>query len=409
MHILFLTDNFFPESNAPANRTFEHAKVWINDGHIVTVITSNPNFPEGKIHKGYRNFFPFRYEDINGIKVIRVWTLIAENKGFFLRIIDQLSYAFTAFFAGLFVKKVDIIIGTSPQFFTIFATYALSLIKNKKWVFEVRDLWPESLLAVGVLKRGLLYRLLHRIEKHFYHSANHIIALTKSFKSQIVSYGVSESKVTVITNGIDRSMFHANVDDGYKTSEGFHKDDFLVSYIGTIGMAHSINTIIETARLFSLRNISNVKFLLYGSGAEASQAKELIEKINIKNIFLKGKVERKLIPTILKSIDISLVILKNDPAFLKVIPSKIFESIAMGVPILIGVKGESREFVTNNGFGEYFEPDNPQALFEAILKLMNNPDQLELYSKNSQNNHKYSRELLARKMLKSIQYLHEKK
>ena len=141
MRILFLTDNFPPETNAPATRTYEHCLKWINMGYKVTVITCFPNFPKGKVFEGYTNKL-YQKENIDGITVIRVWSYIAANQGFIKRIIDFVSFAITSFFAGLFVGKVDVIIGTSPQFFTTLSAYGLSVVKRKPWIFELRDLWP---------------------------------------------------------------------------------------------------------------------------------------------------------------------------------------------------------------------------------------------------------------------------
>src|SRR5680860_563989 len=140
MKLLFLTDNFPPELNAPATRTYEHCREWVKEGMEVTVITCFPNFPKGKIFPGYKNKL-YQIEEMEGIKVIRVWSFIAENKGMAKRFIDFISFAVSGFLAGLFQKDIDKIIITSPQFFVSFSGYLLSLLKRKPWVFEVRDLW----------------------------------------------------------------------------------------------------------------------------------------------------------------------------------------------------------------------------------------------------------------------------
>ena len=138
MHILFLTDNFPPETNAPASRTFEHAKIWLGLCHRVTVITCNPNFPQGRIFDGYRNRL-FQIANIEGIRVIRVWSFITSNEAFILRTLDFISFMMTSFIAALFVKRVDVVIGTSPQFFTVVSAWASAFMKNKPFIFELRD------------------------------------------------------------------------------------------------------------------------------------------------------------------------------------------------------------------------------------------------------------------------------
>ena len=156
MRILFLTDNFPPEVNAPASRTYDHAKEWVKAGHDVTVITCFPNFPKGEVYDGYRNKL-YQREQVDGINVIRVWSYIAANKGFFKRTLDFISFSITSFIAGLFVKT-DVIVATSPQFFTALSGRTLSFWKRKPWVMEVRDLWPESIKTVGAMKDNLFIR-----------------------------------------------------------------------------------------------------------------------------------------------------------------------------------------------------------------------------------------------------------
>ena len=168
--ILFLTDNFPPEVNAPATRTYEHAREWVNKGIEVTVITCAPNFPKGQLFKGYRNHLS-QTEYIDEIRVIRVWSFIRPNKGFALRIIDYISFAVTSFVRGLFVKT-DIIVATSPQFFTAISGYLLSLVRRRPWIMEVRDIWPEAIASLGQLKEdSLIYRILENIELALYRSA----------------------------------------------------------------------------------------------------------------------------------------------------------------------------------------------------------------------------------------------
>ena len=175
MKIIFLTDNFPPENNAPATRTHEHCKRWIDYGSDITVITCFPNFPKGEVFDGFKNKI-IETSEVEKINLIRVWSYMTKNEGFFKRILDYLSFSFTSFFAGLF-RDFDIVISTSPQFFTSFTGFLLKLIRRKKWVFEVRDLWPDTIAAVGSINRhSLLYKILETIELFFYAKADMIIA-----------------------------------------------------------------------------------------------------------------------------------------------------------------------------------------------------------------------------------------
>ena len=203
MKILFISDNFYPESNAPAKRTYEHAIEWLKLSHNVTVITGNPNFPKGKIFEGYKNkLFQTEYKD--DITIKRVWTFIASNKGFLLRIIDYMSFMFTSFISALFVKKHDIVIATSPQFFTAISGWMISVFKRIPFVLEIRDLWPESIVAVGAMKENNFFiKLLHKLACFLYKRADVIVCVTNSFKKELIALSIDDSKIVVIENGMN--------------------------------------------------------------------------------------------------------------------------------------------------------------------------------------------------------------
>ena len=241
MRILFLTDNFLPEVNAPANRTYEHCKEWVKEGVEVTVITGVPNFPKGKVYLGYKNKL-YQTEMIEGIKVIRVWTYISANRGFIRRTLDYLSYAIMAFFVGLFVKK-DLVIATSPQFFTAVSGWILSMVSRKKWIMEVRDLWPESIKAVGAMRDSPLYRFFVKIEMKMYRSAAHIIVVTDSFKKSLIKRGVNGNKISIYKNGANLDLFVPNIKPPYLVKKYGLEGKFIFAYIGTHGMAHGLDFI----------------------------------------------------------------------------------------------------------------------------------------------------------------------
>ena len=246
MKLLFLTDNFPPEVNAPANRTYEHCKEWVKKGVDVTVITCAPNFPKGKVYPGYRNKL-YQSEVMDGIKVIRVWSYITANEGFIKRILDYISFAVMAFFAGLFVKT-DLIVATSPQFFTAVVGRWLAFFKRKKWVFEVRDLWPESIIAVGAMKRNRAIRFFEWIEKRLYLSANHIIVVTDTFKKKISERGINPQKISVFKNGANLEMFQPRGRKVELEEKLKLQNKTVFAYIGTHGMAHGLNFILDSIK-----------------------------------------------------------------------------------------------------------------------------------------------------------------
>src|SRR5690606_37593202 len=243
MHILFLSDNFPPEVNAPASRTFEHCREWVRAGHRVTVITCAPNFPAGKLFPGYRNKL-FAREMMDGIEVIRVWSYITANEGFLRRTLDYLSFMVTATPASLSVKKPDIVIATSPQFFTICAGYLVSRLRRLPFILELRDLWPESIRAVGAMKQSRILDWLEKLELFLYRKADAIVVVTKAFKANLQTRGIEPSKIHVVTNGADLTRFQPVQKDQQLVETLDLQGKFVAGYIGTHGMAHALDTLL---------------------------------------------------------------------------------------------------------------------------------------------------------------------
>ncbi len=362
MKLLFLTDNFPPEFNAPATRTYEHCREWVKQGVDVTVITCVPNFPEGEVFKGYKNKW-HQTEIIDGIKVIRVWTYIAANKGFLKRIIDFLSFMVMSFWAGLFVKT-DLIVATSPQFFTAVSGRWLSFWKRKRWVMEVRDIWPESIRAVGAMDRNIIIRFFEYLELRMYKSAWRIIAVTDSFKKQLIyERGVSEEKIKVVKNGINTEMFKPMPKNEILLEKLGLRDKFVIGYIGTHGMAHKLDFILECAA--RIQN-EKIHFLFLGTGAEKENLVQMKKKLGLKNVTMLPPVKKKEVKQYISILDVALVNLKKSDTFKSVLPSKIFELSGMHKPILLGVEGESKKLIEDYGIGHCFEPENTDDFLEKL-------------------------------------------
>ena len=368
MKILFLTDNFPPETNAPANRTFDHCKEWVKSGAEVTVITCAPNFPAGKVFNGYKNKL-YQKEIVEGIKVIRVWTYITANEGFIKRTLDFISFSITSFIAGLF-QKFDIIIATSPQFFTALSGRTLSFFKRKPWIMEVRDLWPESIKTVGAMKDNFIIRYFEWEEKRCYMSAKKIVVVTDSFKKTLIHRGVPESKIFVIKNGVNKKLFAPIAKDEAIIEKLGLNGKKVIGYIGTHGMAHKLDFILHCAKALEG---SDYHFLLLGNGAEKGNLIKLKEELNISNVSLLEPVAKEEVKKYISVLDIALINLKKSELFKTVIPSKIFENAAMGIPILMGVEGEAKEIIDTFKAGVTFEPENEKD-FLAKISLFNDSD-----------------------------------
>jgi len=202
MHILFLSHNFPPEVNALATRTYEHCRRWVASGHRVTVVTCAPNYPRGIVFEGYRNAWRSE-EEMSGIRVVRVGTLVAPNEGFLRRTIYYVSYMLRAAFFGVTLRDVDVVVSSTPQFFGGWAGVLCRWMRRWPFVLEVRDIWPESILAVGAMKRTMVIRFLEWMEHRMYGAATHIVTVGEGYKRQLLERGVPESMITVVTNGVD--------------------------------------------------------------------------------------------------------------------------------------------------------------------------------------------------------------
>ncbi len=369
MHILFLTDNFPPEVNAPAGRTFEHCREWVKSGHKVTVITCAPNFPKGKVYDGFKNKL-WQTEKMDGIKVIRVLTYITANEGFVKRIFDYLSFMFAAVPASVFVKKTDLVIGTSPQFFTACAAYLVSRLKGIRFVFELRDIWPESVKAVGAMGDSSVIRFFEKIEMFLYRKADRIVSVTNSFKKNLIARGVEGDKIDVVSNGVDSSRFKFQEKDQELMDRYGLEDKFVAGYIGTHGMAHALETVLEAAE--NIRKASGgerVRFLFLGHGARKQNLKELVTGMGLDNVIFIDSVPKEEVVRYWSLLDVSIIHLKKTLLFTSVIPSKLFECMAMGIPVLHGVEGESAEIVEKEQVGMVFEPENSVELVDKLLLL----------------------------------------
>jgi glycosyltransferase involved in cell wall biosynthesis len=405
MHILFLTDNFPPEGNAPATRTYEHAKEWVKLGHKVTVITGAPNFPEGKVFDGFSNSW-YSKTILDGIEVRRVKTYITANEGFAKRILDFMSFMVSSFFAGLFVKKPDVIIGTSPQFFTAISAWALSSVRFKPFVFELRDIWPASITAVGAMGRSLPIRILEKIEMFLYRRADKIISVTHSFKSELIERGVDGDKIDVVLNGVDLSKY----EPALHKDETFAKqydltDKFVVGYVGTHGLAHSLDKIVEAAEL--LTDLKDVRILFAGGGAAKADVEKLVKDKQLSNVVLIPRQQKELMPQLWSLCDISLISLKDTDLFKTVIPSKIFESMGMGLPMLMTSPiGEATNILENSYSGVIVSPESPQEVSRVIRELHLDRSRLEKLAIHSGNAaKKYDRKNLGELMISKVKEL----
>ena len=312
---------------------------------------------------------------MDGIEVIRVWTYITANAGFGKRTLDYLSFMVTGFLAGLVQRRPDVIVGTSPQFFTNCAAWMLSVFRWRPFVFELRDLWPESIKTVGAMQDSAALRLMERLELFLYRRAAAVVAVTESFRRDLMRRGIDGNKIHVVTNGVDLSRFRPIERDTELARRYGLDGKFVAGYIGTHGMAHALETLLDAAAQVRRQpEGANPRFLLLGDGARKQALKEAAARLGLDNVLFLDTVPKADVPRYWSLLDVSIIHLKKSDNFTQVIPSKLFECMGMGIPVLHGVAGESAEIVEREGVGLLFEPENAEALCAGVLRLAQDPD-----------------------------------
>ena len=411
MHILFLTDNFPPEVNAPASRTHEHCRLWVQAGHRVTVVTCAPNFPKGELFPGYRNAL-WQTENMDGVRVVRVWSYITTKTGMAARFLDYVSYVFMAGVASLFVGRVNVVVGTSPQFFTAMGAWIIGFVKRSPWVFELRDIWPESIKAVGEMQNSpRALRWLENIEMHLYRRADRIVSVTHSFRRALGVRGIDVGKIDVVTNGVDIGRFKPQPKDTDLLQKLGLQGRFVAGYIGTHGMAHALETLLLAAqRVKGLPGGDDFRFLFLGDGARKAALKQQAQELGLDNVVFVDSVPKEEVVKFWSVLDVSIIHLRRTELFTTVIPSKLFECMGMGLPVLHGVAGESAEIVKREGVGQVFEPENVDQLVQGLLALRDDPALREtLKQRCLQAALRYDRKHLGMEMLQVLKEVGEGK
>ena len=377
MKILFFCHYFPPETNAPAARTYDHCVRWVKAGHDVTVVTCAPNCPDGVVYPGYKNRLRSQRETIDGIEVVRVWTYVAPNAGTLKRIVNFVSYMLSAVWTAFWMRKPDVIIATSPQFFCGWAGVVLRFFKRAPFVLEIRDIWPETISTVGAIKSRFLLRILERLEKWMYRGADHVVAVGNGYKENILSKVPLDDRISVITNGVDLDQFQIREPDEEWLAQWNLSEKFVCAYVGTIGMCHGLEVVAKAAALLKAKGRNDIAFCLVGDGAARPAIEQTVRDENLGNwVVFTGRLPKEDMPKVLSSSDICLVHLRGCELFSTVIPSKIFETLAMGRPIIMGVRGEACDMVMESGAGFKMEPDSAESLVEILEHAADHRDEL---------------------------------
>lgn len=379
MKILYISQYFPPEMGAPAARASELARHWADAGHEVSLLTGFPNHPTGVVPPEWRSRLRrlTHHEKVDNVDVYRTWLWPLPNRKAHERMRNYASFCLSAGLRGMMLPRPDVIIASSPQLLVGLSGWWLSFTRQIPLVFEVRDLWPESLAAVGVGgESSMLHRVLARIAGFLYHHADRIVVVTPAFKDHLAQHwNVPSEKIVVVENGVETDLFktasqHASAQLRKELGAEFR---FLLCYVGTMGMAHGLETLLDAAATLQSRN-PRVLFLLIGEGAEKERIKSLARSRNLGNIRFLDQQPRQTIPAFISASDACLVLLKKTDVFKTVIPTKMLEFMACARPVILAVQGQAQRIVEDSGAGLVIEPENANALVSAIDRLAADPD-----------------------------------
>ena len=384
MRLLILTQYYPPEIGAPQNRLHELAVRLKSLNVDVEILTALPNYPKMEIMGGYEKKQK-REETIDGISVHRSWIYVSKSKRILSRLLNYFSFVWSSYWRGRKMDPFDFLIVESPPLFLGYSAMALSKKLNAKLIFNVSDLWPESAEKLNIVSNKLLLKIAYNLETKCYQKSHLITGQTQGIVDDI-KFRFGTKDVYWLPNGVDIDFYNPEyIDAGeFRSNNGFSPEDLLFFYGGILGYAQGLEVILKAANL--VRDKKNVQFIIQGSGPEKESLLKLKEELKLKNVHFLNPVSKNEMPSVLKSIDIALVPLKNIDLFQGAIPSKIFEALAMKKPILLGVDGEARRhFIEKGQAGLYFEPENDKELAKSVLFLADNPNELKKMGEKARN------------------------
>jgi glycosyltransferase involved in cell wall biosynthesis len=381
MKIIYLCQHFPPETGAPQIRVYEVSKELIAKGHQVEVITAFPHHPHGVIPEEYKGKF-YMYEDLDNIPVHRTWIYPSKKGSFWKRLFSYFSFTFSSFYSIIKSKPTDVIICNSPPLFLGITGYIGAKLKRAKFVFNVADIWPESAVELGILKNKTFINMASKLEKFLYKKSWKIATATDGIKEYMLKHGKEESDVFVLPNGVNTEVFKPLPKNNELIKELDLEGKTVFTYAGTMGHAQGLEYVVRAAKIVAKKE-PNVRLLFVGDGQEKEKLQELSRELNLDNIIFHETVPMERMPDIFSISDFSIVSLRNIELFKGARPSKIFPAVSTGTPVLYCGVGESAKIIEDNRCGEVAIPENPEAIAESMVKLMNiSKEEYDSLSKN---------------------------
>jgi len=379
MKILLLNQSFVSPDEPGHTRHFEMAQYLRGCGHELVIIGSDSNYQTGLRTVERKGLYVEQV--IDGVRVLRAYSAQTLHRSYFWRAISFFSFMFSSVWAALQVKDADLIMGTTPPIFQAVSAWFVALVRRKPFLLEVRDLWPEFAISMGVIKNPIVVTLAHSLEKFLYARATHILVNSPAYKEYILGKGVPESKITFIPYGTDINMFNPNVDGSSIREKLGLRDEFLVLYAGAMGQAHDLYTALRAAK--RVNDEARVRFVFFGDGKERVKLEREAQGLELKNVLFAGVCPKKEMPSVIAAADVCLAILQNIPMFRTTYPNKVFDYMAAGRPTVLVIDGVIRDVIEASNGGVFVEPGNDEMLAKTILELSKDAQRVKQMGENA--------------------------
>jgi glycosyltransferase involved in cell wall biosynthesis len=381
MKILLINQSFVSPEEPGHTRHFEMAQYLRKHGHELVIVGGDVNYQTGRSTTRRRRIFEKVEQNIDGIRILRAYVYPSLHRSYFWRIVSFLSFMFSSVWTALQVRDVDLVMGTTPPIFQAVSSWVVSLVRRKPFLLEVRDLWPEFGIGMGVLKNPLIIAMSRWLENFLYARATHILVNSPAYRKYLLEKGIPEKKVTFIPYGTDVDMFNPQL-DGMEIRRKLGVDDkFVVVYAGALGAANDIYTILRAAD--RLRSEPRIRFVLFGDGKERGNIEVEARHRKLENVIIAGVYPKKEMPHVLASSDICLAILQNITMFRTTYPNKVFDYMAAGRATVLVIDGVIRDVIETSAGGVFVEPGDDEQLARTVLELSNDPERVRQMGMNA--------------------------
>ncbi|HEX5808227.1 MAG TPA: glycosyltransferase family 4 protein [Anaerolineales bacterium] len=379
MKILLINQSFVPPDEPGHTRHFEMAKYLGECGHEMVIVASDSNYQTGL--RTVKRKGLFIEQTIEGVRVLRAYSAQTLHRSYVWRAISFLSFMVSSVWAALHVKDVDLVMGTTPPIFQAVSAWVVAFVRRKPFLLEVRDLWPEFAVSMGVIRNPLIIRLAHGLEKFLYERAAHLLVNSPAYKDYIVRKGVPEQKITFIPYGTDIRMFNPDIDGSSVRARLGFTDQFVVLYAGAMGQAHDLYTVLRAAQ--RLKDAPDIQFVFFGAGKERPALEAEAARLGLTNVRFAGTTPKKEMPAVIAAADVCLAILQDLEMFRTTYPNKVFDYMASARPTVLVIDGVVREVIEASKGGVFVEPGDDERLAKTIFELSRDPQRVRQMGENA--------------------------